>query len=541
MPDGKTPMALTATCASTTTRTTVEGDWADADGKQVGVMIGDKVKPYTITANYSEADLTSTDPHYWTKAKETVTAWYPYNGETALPPVEVKDDQYEWEDYLASDCLAAVEQEVTYGGSTALEFSHRTAKIEITVTNQNGGTDLPHNYTVKEVTISTDGGNRVIKTCPALSSSWKALIPPTTTAANDLIIMVTLGNDYYDDSNNKKYRYKHPEPQEFKANTQYALTLKVGEHDLVLADCTIKPWESATDTPETGIIEQKDFFVVDGVYHVKTAKGLQAWAEAVKNTTHTDYNEKDIDCILENDIDMTGETWEPVKCKHQSSYNTYYFYKGTFNGNGYTISNLTINNEDKDEQGFIANLNDGAVKNLTLENVNITGKNNIGAVVGENSGKIYCCQVIGGSVTGTSSVGGIAGNASSNIYACSATCNVTGSQNVGGIAGYSNGDIISCWTYCSFGDGISVDAIFGGTTGAVGIKQCYWNAVSGNVSVKYDFATKVGENGVTWVSAKDAMNTALKEQRYPYDILYEWTENTDETTKEQVPLVLVKK
>lgn len=158
MPDGKTPMALTATCASTTTRTTVDGNWADADGKQVGVMIGDKVKPYTITANYSEADLTSTDPHYWTKAKETVTAWYPYTeGETELPPVTVKDNQFEWNDYLGSDCLAAVEQEVTYGGSTALEFSHRTAKIEITVTNQNGGTDLPHYYEVMEVTISTDG------------------------------------------------------------------------------------------------------------------------------------------------------------------------------------------------------------------------------------------------------------------------------------------------------------------------------------------------------------------------------------------------
>lgn len=539
MPDGKTPMALTATCAPAT-RTTIEGNWDWTDGIQVGVMIGDKVKPYTITANYSEADLTSTDPHYWTKAKETVTAWYPYTeGETELPPVTVKDNQFEWNDYLGSDCLAAVEQEVTYGGSTALEFSHRTAKIEITVTNQNGGTDLPHYYEVMEVTISTDGGNGAVNTCPAPAASnllWNALIPPTTAATNDLVIMVTTGDSYDDNSNDKKYRYKHPEPQTFEANKRYVLTLKVGEHDLVLDGCTIKPWESATDTPETGIIEQKDFFVVDGVYHVKTAKGLQAWAEAVKNTTHTDYNEKDIDCILENDIDMTGVTWEPVKATHPNDN----YFRGTFNGNGHTISNLTVNNENKDEQGFIARLNDGAVKNLTLENVNITGKDNIGAVVGESSGKIYCCQVIGGSVTGAFSVGGIAGYASSNIYACSATCSVTGSQNIGGIAGYSNGDIISCWTYCSFGDGIDADAIFGGTTAAVGIKQCYWNAVSGNITDN-SFTTKVDGNTVTWASAKDAMNTALKEQRYPYDILYEWTENTDETTKERVPLVLVKK
>ncbi len=259
MPDGKTPMALTATCASTTTtRTTVDGNWADADGKQVGVMIGDKVKPYTITANNSEADLTSTDPHYWTKATETVTAWYPYTeGETELPEVTVKDDQSTGDAYLASDCLAAVEQEVTYGGNTALKFSHRTAKIDITITNQKGGTDIPHSYKVKAVTISTDGGDKAINTCPALTEAWKALIPPTTTAANDLIIMVTLGNDYDSDINDKKYIYKHPDAQEFKANTQYAFKLRVGEHDLTLEACTIKDWESAGDT-ETGVLEEQN-------------------------------------------------------------------------------------------------------------------------------------------------------------------------------------------------------------------------------------------------------------------------------------------
>lgn len=329
MPDGKTPVTLTATCAPAT-RTTIEGNWDWTDGKQVGVMIGDKVKPYTITANYSEADLASTDPHYWTKAKELVTAWYPYNGETALPPVTVKDNQFEWNDYLGSDCLAAVEQEVTYGENNTLVFSHRTAKVDIKITNQNGGTDLPHNYTVKEVTISTDGGNKTISTCPALTEAWKALIPPTTAAANNLVITVTTGNGN-DDSNNKKYRYKHPEPQEFKANTQYALTLKVGEHDLTLEACTIKDWEAVSDTPETGVLEeQNDYYVLDGVYHVKTAAGLQAWATKVASSNNTD-------AVLENDIDMTGETWEPIET-----------YSGTFNGNGHTISNLTINTTSTD-------------------------------------------------------------------------------------------------------------------------------------------------------------------------------------------------
>lgn len=561
MPDGKTPVTLTATCAPAT-RTTIEGNWDWTDGKQVGVMIGDKVKPYTITANYSEADLTSTDPHYWTKAKELVTAWYPYNGETALPPVIVKDDQYDWDDYLASDCLLAENKTVTYGENTALEFSHRTAKIDITITNQNGGTDLPHNYTVKEVTVSTDGGNKTISTCPALTEAWKALIPPTTAAANNLVITVTTGNGN-DDSNNKKYRYKHPEPQEFKANTQYALTLKVGEHDLTLEACTIKDWEAVSDTPETGVLEeQNDYYVLDGVYHVKTAAGLKAWAKEVNNTVHTDDDETDIDCILENDIDMTDVTWEPVKAAH-GAYDNYF--RGTFNGNGHTISNLTINTTSTraagtPPTGFIGTLNGGTVKNLTLRNVNITGKSYTGAIVGSciNGSYIYCCQVTG-KVTGTSSVGGIVGYIwNSKILACSSMCDVTGTvkidaKNIGGIIGEANGaTVISCYANgkLSMPSESDNNNYLGGITGYDdnGIyTACYWNCTGADQGVyngsvdPSDVQKLVSYTIISYETAAAAMNDALKEQRYIYDIFYKWEVNNDQTTAIKEPFILKKK
>lgn len=540
MPDGKTPMALTATCAPAT-RTTIEGNWDWTDGIQVGVMIGDKVKPYTITANYSEADLTSTDPHYWTKAKETVTAWYPYTeGETELPPVTVKDNQFEWNDYLGSDCLAAVEQEVTYGENNTLVFSHRTAKVDIKITNQNGGTDLPHNYTVKEVTISTDGGNKTISTYPALTEAWKALIPPTTTAANDLIIMVTLGNDYYDDSNDKKYIYKHPDAQEFKANTQYALTLKVGEHDLTLEACTIKDWEAAGDTEKGVLEEQNDYYVLDGVYHVKTAAGLQAWATKVASSNNTD-------AVLENDIDMTGETWEPIET-----------YSGTFNGNGHTISNLTINTTSTRSAfgtltGFIGTLNGGTVKNLTLRNVNITGKSYTGAIVGSciNGSYIYCCQVTG-KVKGTSSVGGIVGYSNrGKIIACSASGTVEATlqaedKNVmlGGIIGeaYST-NITSSWAACDL-VGKSGDPTIAGITGNDDSKgvytACYWKSSSATRGVYIESKEEPAdvhklENSMEWSDYIQPMNDVLKERR---DIFYEWAEDTDSETN---PLKLKRK
>lgn len=367
--------------------------------------------------------------------------------------------------------------------------------------------------------------------------------------------MVTLGNDYYDDSNDKKYIYKHPDAQEFKANTQYAFKLKVGEHDLTLADCTIKPWESAGDT-ETGVIEeQNDYYVLDGVWHVKTAAGLKAWAKEVNNTVHTDDDETDIDCILENDIDMTDVTWEPVKAAH-GAYDNYF--RGTFNGNGHTISNLTINTTSTRSAfgtltGFIGTLNGGTVKNLTLRNVNITGKSYTGAIVGSciNGSYIYCCQVTG-KVKGTSSVGGIVGYSNrGKIIACSASGTVEATlqaedKNVmlGGIIGeaYST-NITSSWAACDL-VGKSGDPTIAGITGNDDSKgvytACYWKSSSATRGVYIESKEEPAdvhklENSMEWSDYIQPMNDVLKERR---DIFYEWAEDTDSETN---PLKLKRK
>ncbi len=131
------------------------------------------------------------------------------------------------------------------------------------------------------------------------------------------------------------------------------------------------------------------------------------------------------------------------------------------------------------------------MKNLTLRNVNITGKSYTGAIVGSciNGSYIYCCQVTG-KVKGTSSVGGIVGYSNrGKIIACSASGTVEATlqaedKNVmlGGIIGeaYST-NITSSWAACDL-VGKSGDSTIAGITGNDDSKgvytACYWKSSS---------------------------------------------------------------
>ncbi|MDR7080142.1 putative phosphodiesterase [Neobacillus niacini] len=81
---------------------------------------------------------------------------------------------------------------------------------------------------------------------------------------------------------------------------------------------------------------------------------------------------------------------------------------GTFNGNGYTISNLTISSSNNNT-GFFSYLGTGGrVVNLKLVNVDITGKNNTGSIAGVSIGTIENSYV-DGKITGGGYTGGIVG------------------------------------------------------------------------------------------------------------------------------------
>ena len=187
------------------------------------------------------------------------------------------------------------------------------------------------------------------------------------------------------------------------------------------------------DDTETEIIGLE---IADGGtrYIVSSPAALQAWATEMKNDPTQNLN-----CTLAADIDLTGTEWTPIPN-----------FAGTFDGNGKTITGLTINQSATDNVGLFAFIDDvGTVKNLKLDEVNVTAKSNAGAIAGVNRGTIENCSV-SGKVAGSSDnsyVGGIVGwNYVGTITDCHSSARVEGITYIGGIAGQNNYYITACYS-----------------------------------------------------------------------------------------------
>ena len=123
-------------------------------------------------------------------------------------------------------------------------------------------------------------------------------------------------------------------------------------------------------------------------------------------------------------------------------------FTGSYDGGGYSITDLNISTT-ANTQGLFGYIGSGgAVKNVALINVNINSTGSyIGGIAAYNSGTIENCYVTG-TVSGLGSVGGLAGyNVSGGeIKNCYTTCNAAGSNiYVGGIAGYNAGTVANCY------------------------------------------------------------------------------------------------
>lgn len=514
--DGKTPLTLTAAgiTAPTVTRATVDGTWEGT--AKVSVRIGNDTYEYTVTpsADKTKAKLTqsSGDIVYYEDVKgQPIRAWAPSGTEWD----SYTEDQSAIYKYKASDFLLA--ETTIDNANLALEFKHQTAKIHVTLKNAVGGDYIPNNPVKFNPTI-TVGNMSITPYKPDYNKyEYFALAKGASEARPFKVQFTPEETEFVFDGGTRT----------FEAGKQYDFELRVGKEGLILSGCTIKGWDEKTG----GELNRIDYEVIDGVYHVYTEAGLKAWAEAVKASQH-----KDVNCTLESDITMPAVTegksnWTPVGT-----------FKGTFDGNGHTISDLIINGGGY--QAFIGILEyGGIVKNLTFKNISVTSTLMLsGAVAGDcDHGTIYGCQVIGGSVTSSGNmIGGIAGHLGNGgvIYACSATCNLAGNYRIGGIVGLcEDSQIIACWTNCTFGDGGSVKgAIVGSCLSSefATITDCYYK----NNGIGDTNATEVtGIGETTWHFAYNAMNTAIKDMEHDYV----WDRNYDDATKNKVPLVLVKK
>ncbi len=129
-------------------------------------------------------------------------------------------------------------------------------------------------------------------------------------------------------------------------------------------------------------------------------------------------------------------------------------YVNEFNGNGYVISGLTINNGNSADAcclGLFGKIgDDGSVHDVGVENCYFYGHDRVGAICGDlASGEVYNCWSSGYICVNDAS-GGLVGSCYTNgvLRNCYTTCNVVVSQYttkfVGGVCGSISGKVENC-------------------------------------------------------------------------------------------------
>ena len=503
-----------AATATAGTRAPVDGNWEGV--QSVAVLMDGTVKAYDVTpstADPTSATLTSTDPYYWTNHKDiTVTAWWPYTeGETTPPAVKVKANQSTQKDFEGSDLIVADGQTVTYGSPT-LRFTHRTARVTIVLTDYTEGL-----ASVQLTGLSTEGDNPdIIVPYDKGSNTYIALVAPQSVAAGTTFITCTF-------TNGKTFVYKMKNATDWQAGGEYTYTVSLA---------------AAKDLGYT--IES------DGTYIVTSTDGLMNVAELVKG------GKTDINITLTADIDLTGKNWTPIGTSFSNKYT------GTFDGGGHTIKGLTVTTYDQFVGLFGSIGNAGTVKNVMMEDVQITSNRSsgfAGGVAGYSDGTIENCSV-SGSVSGTVYVGGVVGAQwEGSITGCSSSATVKGMVHVGGVVGQTNGGATLTACYATGNVTLEIDprkniaggSLVGFNGGSRGLLACYatgnvtsTGSSTGNVHIggflgdnyttvtacywknnheqgigykKAGTVTEVTEvdgTGVTWQKAVDAMNRALQ-------------------------------
>ena len=480
LPEGQYPLQIAAVTlgveggeaqpwGTPATRVSENGDGTgskfDADDK-FAVQIDDKGEVGTYTVQ-NDGSVEAETPLYWSDRDEahTVTAWYPATDGT----LDLGDQSQSLAYLLGGTGTGDYQTPVT------LTFAHRLAKVRVTPTGDALGevqslqlyAYTQCTYEKGTVVQGSQEGWIEMKKCEytengATITCWEANVVPGYTIT--------------------KLQANGIEERNLSA----AITPEAGK------------FYNITLNYDPGYTE-----VSEGYYTVDNEKGLRNLAKLVNSNGGKTL----INITLTGDITLTGE-WTPI-----GNYENRY--TGTFDGNGHTITGLTVNQKERGNVGLIGYLGSGGkVQNLTLENVNLNGNLYVGGVVGySNNGTVTACTA-SGSINGKEYVGGIVGsNYLGTVTACYNTSStVNGSYLIGGVVGQNNkGIVTACYNASGsiYGE-VTVGGVVGDNyTGTV--TACYWSNYAGyGIGNGTGDATKVDGTTVTWQTAVDAMNTALQ-------------------------------
>jgi hypothetical protein len=222
---------------------------------------------------------------------------------------------------------------------------------------------------------------------------------------------------------------------------------------------------------------------------------------------------------LESSLDISDITWSTAVIPN---------FDGTFDGNGYIISNLSI--EGDAYLGLFGQLGSEAmVYNLGLETVDVKGIGVLAcSLVVDNNGSVSNCYSTGtvygdhtvgglggngyiggllgrnqngyiamsysiGPVIGDYIVGGFMGENDGDVSNCYSTGGVTGNWNVGGLAGINDGDVWDCYSNNAVHGFQEIGGLIGRNKSNGYVANCYSR---GEVLGSNDVGGLVGRNSI---------------------------------------------
>ena len=358
-------------------------------------------------------------------------------------------------------------------------------------------------------------------------SSYLMIIPQTTSFKIYIEYdVISEGNDNdangdYDSSTiSNKITKEIAQPIDFEIGRAYNFNLVLGMTS-VKFESKVTEWGEEIDGGTTWLPENSEANISqneEGVFEIWNEKQLARMRTLVNSgeslptegrSNATTYAEASY--ILMDNIDLSAyENWEPIGKTYEAPF------KGTFDGNGKSITGVTITITDTEYEAmkYGNKCNIGLFNHTeyaTIEGLSVNGHITtsttdlisflyVGGIVGSGTGSsIYDCH-FSGTLTNhmrSATIGGVAGSAS-DVIACTAT-NVTlvndaSSVTCGGVVGFVMNKVVACYAYNNDYTQASGLSVWGGIIGDA------YNSTNNVVNACYNFDV-VSSNIATYVGA----------------------------------------
>lgn len=453
---------------------------------------GNAWKSYNVAADGTVGDALQM---LWASVKDPVMITALYKSDEILAAdgfektrFEVVQDQTSEVDFKKGDYLYMVPTSAlptTDNGKVSVNFSHLMAKISLKLTMDYQFNELPGTEK-NPVTALTIGGTRSegdftidtqmwtyasasaaeVQLCETgytagsgrtqkATATYECLLLPQTVSAGEFSVNITI--------NGKKYVWTSDTDITLDSNYKYELPIKVGKDYIVAGNILVSDWEAGEALPdgETDVVTNVDVWdgtvatafaggsgMKDDPYQIATGAQLAYLAQKI-NSRVADPVPGLKYYILTQDLDLNNKEWTSIGFSGDDGTSGNGF-SGLFDGQGHIISNLKMDlrNKGNGSLGLFGWLTPGSseysVKNLTIRNAFVAGKNRAGILAGSiNASHNATARLFNVHVSGTVTVtddygyaGGMSGDVSYLVInGCTADVTVNGKGFTGGMLG----------------------------------------------------------------------------------------------------------